>query len=101
MITLSVQIGSTTFAGLTFSTGVNQVDNVEIMISNLGSLTSQFVSMMMENRTEQNVLTTNTSENFGTDLDISIILQADSDTDVSYDLSKFLGIKSIFVEMLP
>lgn len=100
MITLSLKVGSSTLTGLTFSTGVNQVDTVEIMLSNLNSLASQFTHMLMEDNIDQQLVYASMTENFAIDQTVSLILQADNVDDVSSNLSKFLGIKSVIVELL-
>jgi hypothetical protein len=101
MITFGIKLGSTTLSGLTFSVETSRVDEVYVYISNLNSVQSQRVHMFMENATEQNVITGTMAEDFNTDLTLSVLLQASLATDVSPDLSKFLGIKSVEVELIP
>ena len=101
MITMGVKIGSTLITGITFSITESRVDEVDILISNLNSLASQRVTLLMENENDQQVITSTATENFATAQTISIIFQSDVTTDVSPDLSTFLGLKKVGVELLP
>jgi hypothetical protein len=101
MITLSVKIGGTTITGPTFSIVDSQVDNVEVLISNLNSLSSQLVHIQMENDTEQFVEYGTSTENFGIAQTVSILLQSDNIEDISRDLATYMGIKSVIVELIP
>lgn len=100
MIFLNVKIGETTLTGISFSI-VNQVDNVEILMSNLNSLTSQRTHTILENSVDTQVVTSTSTENFGTGLTLSVYLTADNDVEVDTQAGTFVGIKSIYVELLP
>ena len=101
MITLGLKIGNTLISGLTFTIYESRVDEIDILVSNLNDVTSQFITMSMDNEDEQQVITGTMSENFSAALTLSIVALADNVTDVSPDLSTFLGVKSVEVELLP
>ncbi len=98
---MGVKIGSTLITGITFSVTESRVDEVDILISNLNSLASQHVTLLMENEDEQQIVTGTATESFAVAQTISIIFQSDVTTDVSPDLSTFLGLKKVGVELLP
>ena len=99
MITLNLKLGDIVVAGLCFSTA-NQVDNVEILVSNRGTLTSQIVHTILINGDEQQVVVDQVAADFSAALTLSIILTADSDTDVNPFYGTYTGIKSVYTELL-
>lgn len=99
MITLNLKIGNTIVAGVSFSTA-NQVDTVDILVSNLNSLTSQLVHTILDNGDDQQVAFEQISENFAVGQTISILLTADSETDVNPFYGTYTGLKSVYVELL-
>ena len=100
MITMGLGLGNSLFSGLTFTVYESRSDEIEILLSDLNSLTSQTILMSMTNEDEQSVFIGTMSENFGTALTMSLIFQAGNVDDQSVDLGKFLGIKSVEVELL-
>ena len=101
MINIGLQIGNTLISGLTFTIYESRVDEIDILVSNLNSVTQQFITMNMENEDEQQVIYDDTMmENFNAALTLSIVLLSDDPTDISPDLAKFIGLKSVEVELL-
>lgn len=101
MITLITQLGNSQTVGPSFSILESRVDEIEILISNLNSLTDQLVSITYENEEEQFVINDNVNENTATALSFSIFLQADDPDDISAELNNYMGVKSIVMELIP
>lgn len=101
MITLDLKIGNSTLTGLTFSVFDTRADKVEILISNLGSVTNQFITMAYENELEQNVLTGTMAEDLTASPTLELQLKATSTTDIDYFENLHMGIKGVTVELIP
>ena len=86
---------------MTFSIVDSRVDEVEILLSNLNSLTSQLAHMILDNEEQQDVITGTFSEDFSAGVTLSLFMQANNTQDISSDLNSYMGIKAVTVEVLP
>lgn len=101
MITFGVMVNSSIVQGLTFSIEESRVDDVDVFISNINSLSSQLVHISMENEDTQNVIAGTIAEDFTSGVTISLFLRSDNTTEVSSDENTYMGIKAVCVELIP
>lgn len=99
MITLKLQFGNSIISGLTFSSDA-QVEEIEGYIGVI-SVGSQIAHLLKRSRTDQQGVFSSISEDITITNNLSIIMQADSDTDVEYIEGKYAGLKNVVVELVP
>ena len=99
MITLSITLGSETLAGFTFSVFQTRADNVFATIS-AKDLNNQVANIRFRNRAEQKNIVGNLTQDLTTGLTLSVILQADSPTDVDAYNGLAVSLRDTIVELI-
>jgi len=99
-VTLKLRVGNETLSGLTFSS-VAQVEEIEAYIAMVGA-SNTIVNLLKRSRTDQQGVYGEMTENIDitADLDISLIMTADTIDDVDYHEGKYAGLKNITVELV-
>jgi len=98
MITLKLAVGNEVLTGLTFSSDA-QVEEVEAYIGVVGT-SSSHVNLLKRSRTDQQGVYSLMSPDITTDLEVSLIITADTIEDISYIQGTYAGLKNIVVELV-